>query len=101
MPSNFLTTFLPCRAGPAVQERIYVLLVRINMAWFNKVPTLNVKNDSIVLSTDDNEIIEYLSLSSTRLPDDLILCPHILLTTIILHCLDLISSGHIIWTHVT
>lgn len=108
--NNSVTAFLPCRAGservPKKNIRPFASykygLIEIKIAQLLACKAI----DKVLLSTNDNEIISYAnslagpklnihrrseSLSTnTTSTDDLIQHAH-----------DLVSSGHIFWTHVT
>jgi CMP-N-acetylneuraminic acid synthetase len=108
--SNSVTAFLPCRQG---SERV----PRKNIRPFGryKLGLLEVKLlqllscsaiQSIVLSTNDNDIIRYAeSLGEPRLiihrRSEKLARSETSTDELIKHARSVIGSGHILWTHVT
>lgn len=109
-PADPISAFLPCRKG---SERVPRKNVKAFGRFTNGLIEIKLKQllgcpeiDQIVLSTDDDEIIEYAKMlreprlkihrresrlaSSETSTDDLVQ-----------HARDLIGRGHILWTHVT
>ena len=108
--TNCITAFLPCRAGservPKKNHRPFASfehgLIEIKLNQLLACEAIN----KVILSTNDKVIIDYASTlhhpkltisirpeslgNNTTSTDDLIK-----------HVLDLVLSGHILWTHVT
>lgn len=107
---NRVVAFLPCRRG---SQRV----PKKNIKPFAGVPfgLVQIKLDqllrcsalhSVVLSTNDEEIIEYArSLGNERLVihlrADALSSSETSTDELVGHALDLIPTGHILWTHVT
>ncbi|MFC3701994.1 cytidylyltransferase domain-containing protein [Reinekea marina] len=110
MKKNKLSCFLPCRKGSERVERKNIKPFAGNEYGLIQVKLyqlLGVKSiDEIVLSTNDDEILSYVSglnesrirvhnrvedLSSSATSTD----------SLVAHALDLIGDGDILWTHVT
>ncbi len=110
MMSDRIVCFLPCRKG---SERVPRKNIRRFASCKNGLIELKLKQllesrsiDEIVLSTNDEEILEFASslnqkkirihkrideLSSSKTSTD----------ALVGHALDLIPDAHILWTHVT
>lgn len=108
--SNRVIAFLPCRLGSQRVPRKNIKpfagipfgLVQIKLTQLLHCSSL----DSVVLSTNDAEIINYArSLDNSRLTVHIrseALCSSETSTDdLVAHAADLIPSGHILWTHVT
>lgn len=108
--SNTIVAFLPCRRGSqrVPQKNIKPFagipfgLVQIKLAQLLGCPSLH----SVVLSTNDEEIIEYArSLEDDRLViylrADALCSSETSTDELVGHALDLIPDAHILWTHVT
>ena len=108
--SNSVTAFLPCRQGservPKKNIRPFGLhhngLIEIKLLQLLSCPVI----DSVVLSTNDNDIIRFAeTLGRSRLTihrrSDRLATSETSTDDLIMHARDLISSGHILWTHVT
>lgn len=108
--SNSITAFLPCRAGservPKKNIRPFATfehgLIEIKLSQLISCEAI----DKIILSTNDNEIISYAeALDEPKL--NIHRRPELLATNktstddLIKHVNELVSSGHIFWTHVT
>ena len=107
---DYITAFLPCRQG---SERVPNKNIRPFGPYKYGLLEIKLKQllactfiDEIILSTNDDEIISYASslinsrltihrraenLSTSKTSTD----------DLIIHAYKLISSGHILWTHVT
>ena len=110
MDNNYITAFLPCRKGsqrvPRKNIRKFahyeygLIELKINQLVNSKLI------DSICLSTDDQDIINYVkSLNNRKIKIDTrneSLCRSSTSTDdLINYVKELIPTGHIIWTHVT
>ncbi len=105
-----ITAFLPCRKGSERVPRKNIRpfgpfehgLVEIKLEQLLACPDI----DEIVLSTNDEEILDYaeeLNAANLRLHRR---AEHLASSTtstdaLVAHASDLIPSGHILWTHVT
>lgn len=108
--SKGISCFLPCRKG---SERVPRKNVKPFSAFENGLIEIKLsqliaakKVDRIVLSTNDDEILEYaLSLRSEKIHlhkrCDELSSSETSTDQLVGHALDLISDGHILWTHVT
>lgn len=105
-----VTAFLPCRAG---SERVPNKNLRPFDSYQHGLIEIKLSQliaceaiDKIILSTNDHEIILYASslespkLAIYRRPDALA-SSTTSTDALIAHALELIPSGHILWTHVT
>ncbi|AMQ07883.1 cytidylyltransferase domain-containing protein [Sporosarcina psychrophila] len=105
-----ITCFLPCRNG---SERVKNKNIRPFSSYSNGLIEIKLKQlseieeiDTIILSTNDEEIIKYAELSGIK---NLIihrreenLATSLTSTDdLITHARTLINDGHILWTHVT
>lgn len=105
-----LTCFLPCRKGSERVQRKNIRtfagvehgLIAIKLGQLRKAK----KIDQIVLSTDDDEVLEYAaSLAEPRLKlhkrKSELASSATSTDELVDHVLELIPDGHILWTHVT
>ncbi len=105
-----INCFLPCRAGsqrlPKKNIRpiagYHYGLVEIKLKQLSEVKSIN----NIVLSTNDQEIIKFAtSLNIAKLNihkrADYLASNQTSTDDLIMHASDLITKGHILWTHVT
>jgi CMP-N-acetylneuraminic acid synthetase len=108
--SDFITAFLPCRAGSerVPNKNVRPLanfehgLLEIKLTQLIACKSIN----KIILSTNDNEIISYAkTLKEPKLDickrSDLLSSSRTSTDALIKHAYELIPSGHIFWTHVT
>lgn len=108
--SKGISCFLPCRKG---SERVPRKNVKSFSGFENGLIEIKLsqliaakKIDRIVLSTNDDEILEYAhSLRSEKIHlhkrCDELSSSETSTDQLVGHALDLISHGHILWTHVT
>lgn len=108
--SKMVTAFLPCRAG---SERVVKKNIRPFGTFSFGLTEIKLKQlvscediSKVVLSTNDDEIIEYASgLKQDKLvihKRDASLASSTTSTdSVIRHAAELIGEGHILWTHVT
>lgn len=105
-----ITCFLPCRQGSERIPRKNIKpfaglefgLISLKLEQLSNVKEIN----EIVLSTNDIEILDYVStLSLTKLRvhkrDESLSSSMTSTDTLISHAFDLIPEGDILWTHVT
>lgn len=105
-----INCFLPCRSGSQrlPNKNIRAIagfqygLIEIKLRQLSEVRTIN----SIVLSTDDPEIIRFAaSLNIAKLiihkRADCLATNQTSTDNLIMHASELIKQGHILWTHVT
>ncbi|MET3655508.1 acylneuraminate cytidylyltransferase family protein [Sporosarcina psychrophila] len=105
-----ITCFLPCRKG---SERVKNKNIRPFSSYSNGLIEIKLKQlseveeiDKIILSTNDEEIINYAELSGIknliihRREEDLA-SSQTSTDDLITHARTLINDGHILWTHVT
>lgn len=110
MTKNTVTAFLPCRKGservPNKNIRPFGLyaygLLEIKLVQLLSCSAI----DSIVLSTNDSEIIKYAeTLKEPRLAihrrSENLATSMTSTDDLVKHAGELIASGHILWTHVT
>jgi CMP-N-acetylneuraminic acid synthetase len=105
-----ITAFLPCRKGsqrvpkknikPFVDFEFGLIQIKLKQL----IEACNV--DKIVLSTNDDEILDYAaSLQSDKIIPhkrvELLSSSETSTDDLVAHALDLIPQGHILWTHVT
>ena len=108
--NDSVTAFLPCRSGsqrvPRKNIRPFAYhsfgLIELKLSQLSECCSIN----QIILSTNDLEIIDYAeSLSDPKLVihrrSDSLAKATTSTDNLIQHARDLISSGHILWTHVT
>jgi len=105
-----VTCFLPCRSG---SERVPRKNLRPFAGFSRGLIEIKLRQllqarlvDRIVLSTDDEEILEYAaSIGDSRLQlhrrDPSLASSATRTDELVGHVLDLIPEGHILWTHVT
>jgi len=105
-----VTCFLPCRKG---SERVKNKNIRPFSSYSNGLIEIKLKQlsevkeiDTIILSTNDEEIIRYAELSGIRnliihRRDDELASSQTSTDDLVTHAQTLISDGHILWTHVT
>lgn len=105
-----ITAFLPCRKG---SQRVPNKNIRpfgnfeFGLIEIKLKQLIDAKSiDKIVLSTNDDEIIEFAkSLKSTKIVtykrDESLSNSETSTDDLITHALDLIPNSHILWTHVT
>ena len=105
-----ITCFLPCRKG---SERIVNKNVKPFGPFKNGLVELKVRQvlatatvDRLIVSTNDDEILDFLfKLGEQRIVvherEDLLSLSSTSTDELVLHALDLIPEGHILWTHVT
>ncbi|QNI66421.1 cytidylyltransferase domain-containing protein [Synechococcus sp. BMK-MC-1] len=108
--SNFITAFLPCRAG---SERVSKKNIRPFASCEHGLIEIKLSQlisceaiDKIILSTNDNEIISYAeALKEPKLNihkrSELLSANGTSTDDLIKHARELVPSGHIFWTHVT
>ena len=102
--------FLPCRKG---SERVPRKNLRPFGPYANGLLEVKLRQltaarriDRIVLSTNDEEILDYAGrLGEARIMlhrrDDALASSATSTDDLVAHALDLIGAGHILWTHVT
>jgi len=107
---NHITCFLPCRKG---SKRILNKNMRPFSGRKNGLLEIKLdqlikcdKIDEIIVSSDDSCVLNYAnSLNSNKiktfLRNDKLSSDLTSTDDLILHALDLINYGHILWTHVT
>lgn len=105
-----ITAFLPCRKG---SQRVPKKNIKPFGKYKNGLIELKLKQliksskiDKIVLSTNDDEIIEFAqSLKHNKIVihkrSEILSSSETSTDDLITHALDLIPEGHILWTHVT
>ena len=110
MKKNHITCFLPCRKG---SKRILNKNMRPFSARENGLLEIKLdqlikcdKIDEIIVSSDDSCVLNYANnLNSNKiktfLRNDKLSSDLTSTDDLILHALDLINYGHILWTHVT
>lgn len=102
--------FLPCRKGSERVPRKNIKpfagnkfgLVEVKLKQLLSAPSIS----QVVLSTNDEEIIEYASglknsKMVTHMRDDSLSSSATSTDDLVSHALDLIPNAHILWTHVT
>lgn len=110
MSKEKISCFLPCRKG---SERVPKKNIKPFLHYNNGLIELKLDQliscssiDEIVLSTNDDEILEYaqsLSNSKVRLHEraDRLSSGQTSTDDLVAHAVELIPDGHILWTHVT
>lgn len=110
MSSEKVSVFLPCRKG---SERIPKKNIKPFAHYQNGLIELKLHQlleskaiDDIYLSTNDDEILEYASgIEDTRLilhkRSEELSTSQTSTDALVDHAAELITSGHILWTHVT
>lgn len=105
-----ITCFLPCRRG---SQRVPDKNVKLFAGSKNGLVEVKLKQlcavkdiDEIVLSTDDERILDYAgTLRDTRIRlhhrSDELASSAASTDSLVAHALKLIPEGHILWTHVT
>lgn len=105
-----VTCFLPCRKG---SERVKNKNIRSFSSYSNGLIEIKLKQlsevkeiDTIILSTNDDEIIRFAELSGIKnliihRRDDELASSQTSTDDLVTHAQTLISDGHILWTHVT
>ena len=110
MNNKKITCFLPCRKGservirknikPFAGNEFGLIQVKLNQL-------LKTKNiNEIILTTNDDDILSYAEgLNESRIKlhkrDEDLSASTTSTDTLVAHALDLITTGNIIWTHVT
>jgi CMP-N-acetylneuraminic acid synthetase len=107
---DIVTAFLPCRKG---SERVPCKNIRSFGAFEHGLIEIKLRQllacpeiDRVVLSTNDEEILDYArSVTTPRLTlhrrDEHLATSSTSTDALVGHARELISSGHILWTHVT
>lgn len=105
-----VSVFLPCRKG---SERVPKKNIKPFAGFNNGLIELKLKQllscsavDEVVLSTDDDEILNFASSIAHRKLKlhkriDALCTSSTSTDELVAHALDLIPVGHILWTHVT